>query len=791
VDLADGHLLPGFDATTDGNTPACLYRNGLLYLGGHFENEGPNASWVFQEGQKAELTGPGSAVRVHVAAVDATTGAVDAWNPSANSTLGLHVLAQSPTQIAAGGDFTRIGARDQAHLGLFSLDTTPPDTILDSKPPAVSSSAAASFGFHSTEGGGGFLCSLDGALATGCTSPVSLSGLADGPHGFSVGAIDPAGNPDPSPASYSWTIDTAAPGAPTGPATTSVTSSRVDLAWTASPDADVASYQVLRDGYLIGTTSATSYADQSVAGPITYNYSVVAVDRAGNASPATDPLTVDVPSQTAPPIFADGFESGDLTAWTSSTGLTVQSQEVFSGASAARATPAGVAAYAQKQLPSPLTELFYDLHFKVLNQNATKITLGSLKTSTNVGLLSLYTSSLGKLGYRNDRTAMNVVSTTQVSTASWHDLQIHLLVNGTASEVEVWLDGVRVPDLARTESLGTVAIGRVQLGDDATGKTYDVAYDQVAVASSFIVPPPPPGAPTGVTATPGDRQATVGWTAPASSGGGPITGYTITVSPGGAPVRAGGLTTSTVVGGLTNGTSYTFTVTATNDYGTGPPSAPSNTVIPATVPGPPLNVVATAGDGMAMVTWSAPASDGGRPVTGYAERDDLHVHRHGHERDGHRSCLGSLERGHPAGQRDEERHRLRHRLLAGLDDGEAGRHDPLELHRHSRPLRQGRLGPRPVRLGLDAERLVLLVHVRRGRGLRGRRRREHEHEPGVGPDRDRPERGDGGEHVRGHVGDGRGAGRIRLRRADPEAGRDCLRELAEGRDRRQRPLRER
>ncbi len=104
--------------------------------------------------------------------------------------------------------------------------------------------------------------------------------------------------------------------------------------------------------------------------------------------------------------------------------------------------------------------------------------------------------------------------------------------------------------------------------------------DDVAVTGSQ---PTQPGAPTGVTATAGNAAATVQWTAP-GDGGSPITGYTVTPYVGGiaqpATQVAAPATTATV-SGLTNGTTYTFTVTATNALGTGPESAPSNAVTPA------------------------------------------------------------------------------------------------------------------------------------------------------------------------------------------------------------------
>jgi hypothetical protein len=141
--------------------------------------------------------------------------------------------------------------------------------------------------------------------------------------------------------------------------------------------------------------------------------------------------------------------------------------------------------------------------------------------------------------------------------------------------------------------------------------------------SNSVTPSNLPGAPTAVSATAGNTSATVSWTAPSNNGGSAITSYTVTPYIGSTaqtPVTVSGSppATSVTVNGLTNGTSYTFTVTATNANGTGPASSPSNAVTPtgSTVPGAPTGVSATGGDTAATVTWTAP-NNGGSTITSY------------------------------------------------------------------------------------------------------------------------------------------------------------------------------
>lgn len=90
---------------------------------------------------------------------------------------------------------------------------------------------------------------------------------------------------------------------------------------------------------------------------------------------------------------------------------------------------------------------------------------------------------------------------------------------------------------------------------------------------------PVPTAPQNVAATLSGNTATVTWSPPSWDGGG-LRGYTVTASPGGASQTVAPDATSASFPGLTNGTAYTFTVTATTQAGSGPTSAPSAPVTP-------------------------------------------------------------------------------------------------------------------------------------------------------------------------------------------------------------------
>jgi fibronectin type 3 domain-containing protein len=177
-----------------------------------------------------------------------------------------------------------------------------------------------------------------------------------------------------------------------------------------------------------------------------------------------------------------------------------------------------------------------------------------------------------------------------------------------------------------TESLlTTLPTGTTSYSDTATtsGTTY---YYQVAAVNSIGVgdpsnevsatPASAPAAPT-ASAADGNGKVALSWAAPAD-GGSAITGYQISrgLTPGGErPYASVGTVTSYADTAVTAGTTYYYTVTATNAVGASPPSAETSTV-PTTVPSAPA-LTATGGKLQVTLSWSTP-TNGGAPITGWA-----------------------------------------------------------------------------------------------------------------------------------------------------------------------------
>ena len=164
-----------------------------------------------------------------------------------------------------------------------TVDTTAPNTTISSAPANPTNATGASFEFSSNEAGSSFECQLDGGGYSACSSPKSYTGLADGSHTFQVRAIDAVGHPDATPASHSWTVDTAAPetSITSGPADPTV---ETDAVFVFEANQAGSTFECSLDGAAFGACSSPeTYLGLS---PGAHLFEARAIDPAGNVDPA-------------------------------------------------------------------------------------------------------------------------------------------------------------------------------------------------------------------------------------------------------------------------------------------------------------------------------------------------------------------------------------------------------------------------------------------------------------------------------------------------------------------------
>jgi hypothetical protein len=185
------------------------------------------------------------------------------------------------------------------------------------------------------------------------------------------------------------------------------------------------------------------------------------------------------------------------------------------------------------------------------------------------------------------------------------------LLSGTAGD-GTWSAAVTVPAGAPYGDLPATVTATDAAGNNGTG-----------TVAALTVLDAVPAAPASATAVADGATLRVTWAAPPANGGSPVTGYTVTATPfAGLPVTA---TTAagavgTTVGGLAEDMPYVVAVAARNAAGPGAATAVDALTGVPTAPGEPAAVSAVPADGALTVTWAAPPTDGGLPVTAYEVR---------------------------------------------------------------------------------------------------------------------------------------------------------------------------
>jgi predicted phage tail protein len=500
-------------------------------------------------------------------------------------------------------------AEIQADMGAPILpqrsDTTPPPAPTGLSATAISGAQVDVSWSAAMDDGGIVSYRLERCQGAGCTTFTQVGspawiGLNDtaiagsSTYRYRVRAVDQAGNVGPYSAIATVTTpgapDTTPPTAPTGVTPSVVSSSQIDLAWTASTDAvGVTGYRVERcagasctNFAQVGTPATTSFSNTGLAAATTYRFRVRAVDAAGNLSAYSAIATAATPG------------AGDTTAPSAPTGLTptVVSTSQIDLAWTASTDNVGVTGYRVErcqgascttwaQVGTPSTTSFSNTG---LTANTTyRFRVRAVDAAGNLSAYSAIAS--GRTQAAGDTTAPS--APTGLTATPQTPTQINLA--WTASTDNVGVTGYRVE---RCQGAGCTSFAQVgaptttsfnDTGPLSPSTTYRYrvraadaagnlsAYSSIVTTATPAVPDTsPPGATTGLTAAAaGSSQVDLSWTAATDDVG--VTGYRLERCAGQACTSFAQVatppTTSYSDTGLTASTTYRYRVRAADAAG--------------------------------------------------------------------------------------------------------------------------------------------------------------------------------------------------------------------------------
>lgn len=438
-------------------------------------------------------------------------------------------------------------------------------------------------------------------------------------YNFRISAINGVGTGTASSTVSATPTAPAAPGAPTG-LTPTPGNTQVGLSWTA-PSSNgsaitdyIIEYKLNVSGswttFVDGTSTSTSTTVTGLTNDALYNFRVSAVNGIGTGAASS--------AANATPVAIGVVLSDTFTGTTIDTNKWIEEDDTGAGGTTGKITQDGSlsisdsfvsgtwgATYLVSQESFDATNL--EISADMVNNTAQLIGYGDPifgDVANKAYLLYVTGAGNGQAVWALSWVDGNYTVTTGCGTST-SGANYKMKVIGDT--FEVYKNDV----LQCTHDANFVLDNKqVFMQAQATASTFDnFRVYGIQVADSA------PDAPTIGTATSGNQQATVTFTPPSDNGGDPITGYTVTSSPGG--VTASGSSSPIIVTGLTNGTSYTFSVTATNGVGTSIASAASNSITPSLpdLPGQVAGLTSTGVNQQVLLSWTAvTAAD---PVSDY------------------------------------------------------------------------------------------------------------------------------------------------------------------------------
>ncbi|MBO2651765.1 Ig-like domain-containing protein [Shewanella algae] len=503
------------------------------------------------------LTNTGSAAG-NIASVSASSGTsvtVTINNISGNGSLRLDLKAA--TNISDAQANSGPAAYTSGDVHTVAVPTVPGAPIIGTAS-ALDGQAVVNFSVPASDGGSAITSyqvtsSPGGITASGANSPIGVAGLTNGTsYTFTVQAINAVGTSSPSAPSNSvvpkanQTISFNNPGAQdfgTTPTLAATASSGLTPVFSSTTTGVCT---ITASGTLTFVTTGNCSIDADQAGDGSYNA----------APTVTQSFTVNAVVPGAPTsvnaVASDASATVSFSAPASTGGAAISSYTVTSSPGGLTASGAG----------SPLAVSGLsngtDYSFTVSASNIAGTGQASSPSNT-VTPKANQTISFSNPGAQS-------FGTTPTLTATASSGLTPVFSSTTTGVCTITASG----------TLTFVTTGNCSIDADQAG---DSSYNAApTVTQSFTVNAVVPGAPTSVNAVASDASATVSFSAPASTGGAAISSYTVTSSPGG--LTASGAGSPLAVSGLSNGTDYSFTVSASNTAGTGPASSPSNTVTP-------------------------------------------------------------------------------------------------------------------------------------------------------------------------------------------------------------------